>query len=267
MTNGDMVAKIRDTISHLNALLNNYRQSNGITQAQVKAYGTFGEQSDKLAMDLDRIVGDQENRAKWNESGASEEMKQLLASTEKLFDNVAEYWRTVMTPAAQVAATLNTQSSQFDAAEKRHYRTSLVVAVLLALLLVGSAWIIYILFVQTGNDFAKDAPLGRIALLAVGRLAILALIAWTIRFMARLHRTHAEQSVIYKDRWAALQVSASILSASQLQQEKDLLLRIIRSYLDFSQNAFHAERNDSSQADKRALKLVRELAKSLNLPK
>ena len=103
----------------------------------------------------------------------------------------------------------------------------------------------------------------RIALVSVGKLAILALIAWALQFLAKLHRTHAEQSVIYRDRWAALQVASSILRGSQLQQEKDLLTRIIRSYLNFSQNAFHTERIDTERAERKTIKTVREIAKSL----
>lgn len=60
----------------------------------------------------------------------------------------------------------------------------------------------------------------QIIVLATGRLAILLVLGWTVKYLAALHRTHSEQAVIYRDRRAALGVAELILNATPGLEQK-----------------------------------------------
>ena len=265
----------RESISHCvtiaetaRAALRRYSQTDGLTSTQILNYLALGEKLSQLAQKPNSIASEIPNQdhAKWLNAAECEELKQARTETIAFFDTLTDYWRSTNSPASQVADSLESQSTQFQKASSVHFWSSVVAAGFLLVVLLFSVCVIYKLFISPpiSEPAATIAAVWeRIALVSVGKLAILALIAWALQFLAKLHRTHAEQSVIYRDRWAALQVASSILRGSQLQQEKDLLTRIIRSYLNFSQNAFHTERIDTERAERRTIKTVREIAKSL----
>ncbi|REG32228.1 hypothetical protein ATI61_105556 [Archangium gephyra] len=81
--------------------------------------------------------------------------------------------------------------------------------------------------------------LEEIALLFGGRIALLALVAWALRYVGNLHRAHSEQSVIYQDRRAALGIIQSMInSATESDQRREMLKLLAERYLDFEQSAF-----------------------------
>lgn len=88
-----------------------------------------------------------------------------------------------------------------------------------------------------------------IVVIATGRLAILLLIGWAFKYAGDLHRTHAEQSVMYQDRLAALGVAQNMLNATDVPEERHKVLSTLATgYLDFEQSAFRLKRTKSAQA-------------------
>lgn len=268
MNNRESLEEYRYLVGNARGAWQKYCDPVGLTSAQVLHYKTEYDtlvRLEKMRNDIPNAVT-QEKQKDWLAAIECEELNQARTEARAFVDNLEAYWRSTSSPASQVADSLESQSTQFQKASSTHFWSSVVAAGFLLVVLLFSACLIYKLFISPpiSEPAATTAAVWeRIALVSVGKLAILALIAWALQFLAKLHRTHAEQSVIYRDRWAALQVASSILRGSQLQQEKDLLTRIIRSYLNFSQNAFHTERIDTERAERKTIKTVREIAKSL----
>jgi hypothetical protein len=111
----------------------------------------------------------------------------------------------------------------------------------------------------------------KLVLLATGRLAILFLAAWAFKYSGDLHRAHAEQSVIYGDRLAALGVAQNMLNATDsIEQKREVLKLLAEGYLNFEQSAFRIRRKAAAQetADKdvsvdRQIKHVRDAVEAV----
>lgn len=91
-----------------------------------------------------------------------------------------------------------------------------------------------------------------VVLVATGRVALLVMFGFALKYLAALHRTHAEQSVIYRDRLAALGIAANLLKATpELNQRRELLKSLANVYLDFDESAFARHRRERAASEER----------------
>lgn len=146
-------------------------------------------------------------------------------------------------------ADFESKSKDFEAAETFHRSQArrLFWAILgVASVSIGVIYYLFILNQVPAASVPGEATIvavERMVFFGVGRVALLFFFAWAIRYLADLHRSHSEQSVIYRDRKAALGVAQNILNASpRLVQKQELLRTLAVGYLDFEQNAFRAGR-------------------------
>lgn len=87
-------------------------------------------------------------------------------------------------------------------------------------------------------------------LIATGRLALLVLAGFALKYLWKLHTVHAEQSVIYRDRLAALGIAESLLKATpELEQRREMLKSLTNVYLDFDESAFGKHRKDTEHIE------------------
>lgn len=146
-------------------------------------------------------------------------------------------------------ADFESKSNEFEEASTFHRSQARRIywAILAMVLAAGAA--IYYLFIHTQIPTnappgeAATASLERMIFFGLGRIALLFFSAWVIKYLSELHRSHSEQSVIYRDRKAALGVAQSMLNAApELAQKQELLRTLAVGYLDFDQNAFRSRR-------------------------
>ncbi|WP_147445037.1 hypothetical protein [Corallococcus sp. CA053C] len=105
---------------------------------------------------------------------------------------------------------------------------------------------IYMLFIHSpippgplSTGLPVRVPVDQVVLLVTGRMAFLFLAGWALKYVADLHRAHAEQAVIYRDRKAALGIAEAMLAASPGDdQQRELLKMLADGYLNFEQSAF-----------------------------
>ncbi|WP_147468418.1 hypothetical protein [Corallococcus interemptor] len=143
-------------------------------------------------------------------------------------------------------ADFATKSASFQEAASFHRRQATGMLVSMAIIISAIALGIYKLFIQwpalpTPSSTGSHAqiPVDQIALLVTGRIAFLFLAGWALKYVADLHRSHAEQAVIYRDRNAALGIAEAMLAASPGdEQQRELLKMLADGYLNFEQSAF-----------------------------
>ena len=157
------------------------------------------------------------------------------------------------------------KTEDFADAEKHHRNQARFMFGAMFVVLVASAVAIYFLFisprvfaiqpisqgsamsavVNAGSQQPSPTALNieRMVVLATGRIAILLFLAWTVKYLADLHRAHSEQAIIYRDRRAALGVAELILNATpELEQKRSMLKNLTDVYLNFENSAFVARR-------------------------
>lgn len=164
------------------------------------------------------------------------------------------------------------KADEFKHAIERHEKHAFYTLVIMGGLIVAGAvaigWLFGNLKVECVGEFTGQietlAIVERLVLTGVGRVAVLALVAWSLAYTGSLHRSHSEQAVLYRDKKAALGVITNLMrAATPLQQKHDLLQSIARGYLGFDQNAFRSS-HDSSRGRRnkksRAASQIKELA-------
>lgn len=113
--------------------------------------------------------------------------------------------------------------------------------------------LIYVLFVAvkpTAPETNPNTPqtliiIEQLVPIATGRLALLILAGFALKYLWKLHTVHAEQSVIYRDRLAALGIAESLLKATpELEQRREMLKSLTSVYLDFDESAFGKHRKE-----------------------
>lgn len=151
------------------------------------------------------------------------------------------------------------KSIEFKEASEHHRRQANYMLVVMGGVVGVGAIVIYWLFGDVRMECVGPysgrietlAIIERLVLAGVGRIAVLALIAWSLAYTGSLHRSHSEQAVMYHDKKAALGVINNLVrAATDLPQKHDLLQSIARGYLGFDQNAFRISHN--SHRDRRS---------------
>lgn len=163
---------------------------------------------------------------------------------------------------SEARAAFRDKTGDFSDAENYHRRQAhFMLGAMSAVLLVAATAIYYLfivpsLLVVTG-DATGTKPLEatvstlfeveKIAVLATGRVAILFFLAWTVKYVAGLHRSHSEQAIVYRDRRAALGVAELLLNATpELDQKRNMLQTLTEAYLTIDQSR-RAASTDSSE--------------------
>ncbi|WP_147443293.1 hypothetical protein [Corallococcus sp. AB011P] len=145
-----------------------------------------------------------------------------------------------------VKADFATKSESFLEAANFHQNQASWMLVSMAIIALTLITGIYILFIHwpalptpPSAGSAYRIPIDQIVLLVTGRIAFLLLAGWALKYVAELHRSHAEQAVIYRDRKAALGIAEAMLAASPGDdQQRELLRMLADGYLNFEQSAF-----------------------------
>jgi hypothetical protein len=200
---------------------------------------------------------------------SSQRLQDADIAMQNVLDQAGELERQIATGAnlelvQKATATFQAKTEDFSDAEKYHRAQArfmfwatvaigLIFAAVVCVLFVGvpfpASWF------DVGTEPVRpDTPpapvhsdsvvmVERLVTLATGRLAVLFFFAWTIRYLADLHRAHAEQAIIYRDRRAALGVAELILNATpELDQKRKMLGTLTDVYLKFDNSAFVARR-------------------------
>lgn len=188
---------------------------------------------------------------------APPELLAVVQQISQLLDETGAFEKEVRAGAGEVIsksirAGLEAQATAFREAEAVHITWATRMLVMIALLIVLSGTAIWLLFIRANTINAQLDPsqtnnvvdtVQHVVLVGVGRLALLAFLAWALKHAADLHKIHSEQSVIYRDRLAALGIAESILAATpDLEQKSATLKTLADGYLNFEQNAFRSRR-------------------------
>lgn len=115
--------------------------------------------------------------------------------------------------------------------------------VVVVLAVTGGIYMLFLRWPAAPTPLSSGSPsqfgVDQIVLFVTGRIAFLVLAGWALKYFADLHRAHAEQAVIYRDRKAALGIAEAILAASTgAEQQRELLKMLADGYLNFEQSAF-----------------------------
>ncbi len=208
--------------------------------------------------------------AKAMRSPASVALAEADAEIQVVLDRAGLLEREIATDAnielvQKATAAFHAKTEDFADAEKHHRNQARFMFVAMFVVLVASAVAIYFLFISprvfalqpiyheaglsavadTGSPqpSATAINIERVVVLATGRIAILLFLAWTVKYLADLHRAHSEQAIIYRDRRAALGVAEVILNATpELEQKRSMLQNLTDVYLNFENSAFVARR-------------------------
>jgi hypothetical protein len=173
---------------------------------------------------------------------AEADMRALLDSVGNLERDIEKDNQIVQQLREVTKADFESKQKEFDESATFHRiqaRNMLYVIGLITVLSVGTIVFLFIVFPtfwkSEGDGIERAISIG------LGRIAVLFFFAWALKYVADLHRSHAEQSVIYRDRKAALGVAQNMLNASpDLQHQQELLRTLAIGYLDFQHNAFRS---------------------------
>ncbi|MBM7115239.1 hypothetical protein [Archangium primigenium] len=139
-------------------------------------------------------------------------------------------------------ADFESKSKDFESAMHLHQKqagTTFAFMVIMAIIFGALIFFIFIKFLPEIPTTSTLAAIAALAFFGLGRIALLVLCGWTMKYLAELHRSHAEQSIIYRDRRAALGVAQNLLNASpELAQKQELLKTLAIGYLDFEKMPF-----------------------------
>lgn len=142
---------------------------------------------------------------------------------------------------AALKSDFESKSQSFLRAEEHHRKEASRLLYFMGAIVVLSGFAILRAFSVDGGP--SQAPSGngweRLVFVFGGRIALLLLVAWTIRFVGGLHRAHSEQAVIYQDRQAALGIVQSMINtSSDAEYRREVLKILAEGYLNFELSAF-----------------------------
>ncbi|WP_437763728.1 hypothetical protein WMF27_39375 [Sorangium sp. So ce281] len=158
----------------------------------------------------------------------------------------------------EAKAGFATNAKSFKAAESFHRSQARRLFWAMLLVAASTCILIYYLFVSATPTNPKPEPgvpqalliIEHIVLIATGRVALLIVAGYALKYLATLHKMHAEQSVIYRDRLAALGIAENLLNATpEIEQRRDMLKSLANVYLSFDESAFGRYRKDTERAE------------------
>lgn len=218
-------------------------------QEDISALNQTVSTSRAALVDAERTVMDSE--ADDAVIGLFERAKHLLTDSGKLEEEV----QLEAAVDARAASDFAEKTEHFKNAEGFHNTQANRMFWAMLALLVLAAITIYLTFIMPpasaphGNE-PRAAIIERAIQTGVGKVSILLFLAWGLRYFGSLHKSHAEQSILYRDRNAALGVAASLLESSpSLHDRQELLKSLTRGYLDFDQNAFRIVKQKPKHTD------------------
>ncbi len=114
---------------------------------------------------------------------------------------------------------------------------------MVASVLLSTIAVLFLFVYSSHEDLPATASvasnIAHIVHLAIGRVAVLFFLAWIVRYFSILHRVHAAQAVVYRDRKAALGVAEVLLDATpELEQKREMLKAMTTTYLSFDRPTF-----------------------------
>lgn len=89
-----------------------------------------------------------------------------------------------------------------------------------------------------------------------GRISLILLIGWAIRFIGNLHSHHAAQSVIYQDRLSGLMAASILLDQCGPDERNQMLSQMTDTYLGLKHNAFIEQKKIDSKENQKAVRLA-----------
>jgi hypothetical protein len=207
----------------------------------------------------------------------SEDLAKAIEQFDPILDDASTLERELSVEAKErlkeaVRTDFASKEKLFKNGERHHKRQALYMlgamfaAIALSMLLIAALFF----FVRpdagaTPGATGSAAVVEHAILIGAGRIAIIIFAAWAVKYTADLHRSHAEQSVIYRDRRAALGVAEVMLTATpELEQKRDVLKMLSEGYLNFEQSAFRTRRGrKDSPAEDSELQRIKSLAEAL----
>ncbi|WP_342376140.1 hypothetical protein NVS55_33420 [Myxococcus stipitatus] len=199
--------------------------------------------------EISDIIQAADKSSKILRSHETTEFNDLLVEMDGLLDEASALLRGLDTTAKvkeAVKADFATKSEAFLDAASFHHTQATWMFRTMATIIIAIAAGLYGLFIRSpAHAIAQSSappiqiPTDQLILLVAGRVAFLVLAGWALKYVADLHRAHAEQAVIYRDRKAALGIAEAMLAASQEdEQQRELLKMLADGYLNFDQSAF-----------------------------
>lgn len=193
----------------------------------------------KLRTDVNTISGEHNGvYQQWLRQQASEELLAIRDEADQLLTDVGEYDALVARGTAlgeQVKAQIEQDVKDFDDANTYHLnQASWTLRALIAFAVISALITVLVFLWLPGggsNPTGTAAMVERGLLTGIGRVALLLFLGWTIRYLGGLHKSHAEQAVLYRDRKAALGVAKILLQSSErLEHKQEVLQTMTRTY-------------------------------------
>jgi hypothetical protein len=208
---------------------------------------------------------------------APDKLVRLVALAASLVDRAGELEKEIRAGeqlTVGVKADFSLKRESFEQAEKQHREQARNVFWAMAVAGIVLTFGIYLLFAdplrsteaksstttqEASGPAASEPPrstiqiVERISLVATGRIALIVLAGYALKFLADLHRAHAEQSVVYRDRLAALGIAESLLNATpELAERRALLTALANVYLKFDESAFRRQERETVREERLA---------------
>lgn len=202
--------------------------------------------------------------AKAKNSPADKDLLDLEGAVKTLVDDVSKF-EEAETKGTNLDAGLfidfNAKLDYFTESSDFHRKQAFSLIIVMAAIVALSGGVIYWLFVNVPvlfegsvGELEKFKAYESVVLTGVGRVSVLALVAWALTFVGGLYRVHSEQAVLYRDKRAALGVITNVLRAANDPAKKHhLLQRVLRGYLGFEHNAFRIDMDSRRRKGAKAL--------------
>lgn len=192
-----------------------------------------------------------------------DEVEALVLEARALTDRAAELSRQVSDKplAVQGVQQVSTDVEQFERARDYHRKRSDMYLALLLVVAAGGCWVVYSLFFGQ-NGVGATGWLGA-AVLIGGRVALLLLVGWLIKFLGELQSRHAQQAVTYQDRVAGLGAARVIIEQGLRESREGVLRAMTASYLSLDANAFRPSQPTTDDLTVRQLNKLADVAAKL----
>lgn len=167
----------------------------------------------------------------------SAELEQLLEQSIALNRTLANlHERTIRSEplAVQGVHVARVEASEFRQARDYHRKASLILILFLGLTVIAGVVLLLCFFTQPPID--TSGPV--LASLLGTRVAILLVLAWTIKFLGHLQSAHSQQGIIYHDRLAGLDAADAIIKYGEREAKEAVLKEMTQAYLSPNVNAF-----------------------------
>lgn len=190
-----------------------------------------------------------------------------------LLDDVSRFANDLNNKLTETATAKFRDNSELFKQANQEHRNSAAKVMFLLIVVIISAIILLVYFsfffrfsLFDKQDCSLKDPLIFATILSTtgGKIALILLVYWSIKFLSALYKTHIKQSVVYYDRDTALGIAEVLLNFTpNIEQKQELIKRLADGYLDFRQSAFFDKADAQADGPTSPLTEAKEAVKEL----